>query len=275
MTISFRNKLFGTAFFLTLICAIGFSVCVFFLVSRNISFSLFDSLPIGPYFSSKKPFLPAHIVVLVRTGIMLAFSVILTGTVLRYFRKTSSPEVFFFMAFLASISFESFRIVQPFLVAANLPPDIGTVPTRIVYFARYFGIFSLFAAGLYPVGFTYEKLGRILFFVSLAALAISGGMPVDSSTLGAGFLHAPGYGAAQSTLAVSFGVLASGNFFLAGVLKSSASHYKMGTAVALVLMGREMSFFFLDPAIIVAGLLFYGFGGFLFIKTTRAYYLWS
>ena len=65
------------------------------------------------------------------------------------FNRTGLPEIFFSIFFILSISFESLR---PFLILINIykfPVYIGVFISRIIYFFRFYGLFSLLFTSLY------------------------------------------------------------------------------------------------------------------------------
>ena len=104
------------------------------------------------------PVTGAMTAVLVSLGGELLFAV--TSMVILYFsfRKTKSPEIFFFIIFLVSMSFDSLRASFELIRILDLPPYYGVLITRAVYFGRFLGTLAVLAGGLFSLGAEYWYL---------------------------------------------------------------------------------------------------------------------
>src|SRR4030042_845856 len=70
----------------------------------------------------------------------------------RLFRRTSAPELFFLMLFLASLSLEVWRAANLLFHLLPVPAAIASAATRAVLFGRLFGLSCLLAGGLDAAG---------------------------------------------------------------------------------------------------------------------------
>jgi hypothetical protein len=83
----------------------------------------------------------------VNSGIfgLVIFSLLSMIFIYYFFEKTQSPELLFVFFFAASFSPEALRLVLPLGRVYEIPSMYYLTAYRFILFARYFGIFSLFA----------------------------------------------------------------------------------------------------------------------------------
>ncbi|MDR2808082.1 MAG: hypothetical protein LBB43_03645 [Spirochaetaceae bacterium] len=188
-----------------------------------------------------------------------------------YFEKTESPEIFFFSFFVLSTAFESLRIITPMSIQYTLPSLYLGIAFKVLFFFRYFGIFSLFVASINAAGM---RLKNSLLMSASVALLIALKVPIDrlswNSSLG------PIAGMSTTFAVVDAGciVITVLNFFISAYSSGEKNYLFIGAGTLLVFLGKEL--------LISADTLFVPFLGFAFLAigtwfvATRLHkiYLW-
>ncbi|MDR1626943.1 MAG: hypothetical protein LBT33_10440 [Spirochaetia bacterium] len=211
---------------------------------------------------------------LVDVGCVSFFSVAGGFGFRRLFRRTSALEIFFFLAFVLSLSFDALKIVNYYFTVAHVPAFYGTIITRAVYFGFFLGLFFLFTGSLFSGDLTYQKLGTVLGLVVVFSLALVYSLPVDETVLNANLLYRVGGG--DYILLVRFGLeaLTLLGFGRSAYLLGSAEQWFICGAVALLITGRELLFFLLSPPTVALGTILMIGGALLFSKKVYAKHLW-
>jgi hypothetical protein len=154
-----------------------------------------------------------------------------------YFEKTESPEIFFFSFFVLSTAFESLRVMALLKTQYNLPSLYLGIAFRVLIFSRYFGIFSLFAAGVRAAGMEVKNM---LFVIIVVALAIAVRVPVDSlswdSSLG------PINGVTATFVIIEFGciLITVISFLISAYTRGEKEYLFIGSGALLVFLGKKI-----------------------------------
>ena len=169
------------------------------------------------------------------------------------FARTASPEDYYFLFFLCSLSFEAFRVLA--LLLADGPALLLLLLSRAVYAGRLFGTLCLFGASLFSLEIRYSRLGTLLGIAALLSLLFSYTLPLDSSVFLANGLHRLGdeRGAAIVFFALYLFIIA--NPAVMALREQTAEPLAYAGALALVLGGRELLFFSATIAAAAAGLV--------------------
>jgi len=160
----------------------------------------------------------------------------------RYFRKTTAPEVFFFLLCLLLLVPDMLKPLQLVLVDMSLPPAYPAVLTRVLSFSLSFGVLSLFAASLFVVGIEHQRSGIVLAVVFALSMGIAYVLPVDSLELGLSMTHRLGYFRLyQMVLAVIAGLTVL-NFVNATLASGSRDYLVLAGSASALLAGRLWGF---------------------------------
>ncbi|MFA6507381.1 MAG: hypothetical protein WCT14_14880 [Treponemataceae bacterium] len=190
------------------------------------------------------------------------------------FEKTQAPEILFFAFFAFSFLGETFRMAIPIAFAREWPPAIVVYAARIIAFGRFAGVLSLFAAGVYANGLDFQKHGRVIIIIAVAALTIATGIPIDGLTYDASFTPLSGYRFMLDLTELSIALFAVLSFFVAAYVKSAREIYAASLGILFVTIGRD---FVLRgdswAAALIGGVLLFG-GTWLFAVKIHRYYLW-
>ena len=276
MTLSERNSIFRAGMILSSLCllmCIAASVKVFPVydlmeadIIRN-SGGIFQAMARN-FLSVKLMAVHCCIAVLVLYSF---FSIIF---IYRSFEKTQSPEILFVVFFAASFSLEVMRLVLPLVRIYNIPSMYLLMSSRIILFCRYFGIFSLFSASIYAVGFVVQKQRNVIGIVMVTSLVIALGIPIDTQIWDSGLNMISGYTSMFRLIEIGIFFFTTISFFIAAWSRSSREFIFIGIGSVLVSLGRNILLSADTWAGPLAGLLFLAAGTWFICTNLHKIYLW-
>lgn len=202
------------------------------------------------------------------------FAIISLVVVMRYFRRTTAPEMFFFAVFLLTLPIETLRYLHLLREVFQLPLNVALLATRGAYFAHALGIFSLFISSLYALGGDYQRTGTVLSIAALLAFAFAYALPVDPTTLHPNLVNPIGNLRTVQVVALVLNVLVLANFVYARFAQEDRGYFVLAAAVAGITIGNELGFYAVGPlwGAIGAGLIMAGV--MVFWRQLHAMYLW-
>ncbi|MDR2078607.1 MAG: hypothetical protein LBP74_02655, partial [Treponema sp.] len=167
MTLSERNTFFKGGILLTL------AFLVIFIVEAYAVLPVYSEFAAGAERRSEgfiqhilgKLLEPAPYVPLVSMVVSAVYALISIVLIYYFFEKTQTPEILFFAFFVISFSFETVRIMVPYILIRKLPGLYLIISSRVLLFGRYFGIFAFFASSVYAAGLKVQKSGTIIFII--------------------------------------------------------------------------------------------------------------
>jgi hypothetical protein len=276
MTLSARNNVFKLGIAFSFICLL---ICVYAStkvipvypsmegeITRRPE-SVFQVLA-EKYFDAR--LLAAHCSVLALV-LFSFFSMILTYY---SFEKTQTPEILFIVFFAASFSFEILRLILPLGWIYEIPPLYVLMASRIILFGRYFGIFSLFTASVYAVGFNAQKQRNVVMIIMVTTLIITLGVPIDTQIWDSSLNMINGYVSMFRLIEAGTFLITTMSFFIAAWLRSSREFVFIGIGFILAFVGRHVLLNADTWAILPVGLLFLTVGTWLICKRLHRVYLW-
>ena len=204
----------------------------------------------------------------------VAFSFISITLIYYFFEKTQSPEILFFGFFVISLSFEFARIVIPLKGIFAFPAMYLITASRVLLFGRYFGLFSLFAAGVYAAGLDVQKQKYIFIMQILSALVITFNVPIDSLVWDSSLKMLSGYSSMFIMVETGILVITLATFFISAYIRSSASYALIGIGVFLVYAGRDILLNSDTWVTLVPGLLLLIAGTWFVCSRLHRIYLW-
>jgi hypothetical protein len=159
-----------------------------------------------------------------------------------FFEKTQSPEILFVGLFVSAFAFEGLRALAPLKEVWEFPSLYLILGARTLLFARFFGIFSLFAASVYAAGLAEQKQGNIVFIVAIAALVIALGAPIDSLAWDSSLMLLHGYPSMLKMVEVGIMLITMISFLISAYSRGSREYIVIGLGSFLVFLGRSMLF---------------------------------
>ena len=157
-----------------------------------------------------------------------------------FFEKTQSPEILFFALFVSAFAFEGLRIMAPLRDVYDLSAFYPVLGSRILLFARFFGIFSLFAASVYAAGLGEQKQENIVFIIASASLIVALGVPIDGLAWDSSLMMALGYPSMLKMAEAGIMFITVISFFVSAYSRGSREYIFIGIGSFLMFWGRTM-----------------------------------
>ena len=204
----------------------------------------------------------------------VVYSLISIVLIYYFFEKTQSTEILFFSFFVISLSFEFIRLLVPLKTEFYFPAMYLITGSRVLLFARYFGVFSLFAASVYAAGLDAQKQQSTFFILVLSALIIAIQVPIDGIVWDSTFMPWSGYRAMFAIVEAGILAVTMLTFFISAYTRGSRTYVFIGIGTFLAFTGRHMlinSDTWITP---LPGLLALVAGTWLIASRLRREYLW-
>jgi len=194
-------------------------------VYQRIAARIFSPAPYAPFASM------AGAVVYSLVGIIL---------ITYFFQKTKSPEIIFVGFFIISLAFEFIRIIVPLKLIMDLPNIYLTNCSRIIFFGRYFGLFSLFAASIYTAGLEVQKQQYVLLICTAASLILALGVPVDGLAWDSTLIMLNAFTSTFIMIHIGVIVITVASFLVSAHTRGSAEYIYIGIGAFLTFFGRSI-----------------------------------
>jgi len=266
MTLNSRNKIFITALILCTMTLLAYTLGALYLFIEYPDYTTMDKLLTSPETSPINAIAPLFVINL--------FILIAGIILLRSFRKTTSAEIFFYFLFLMSFGAEGLRMVLIYINVLDLPFQMGMTISRAIFFFRFFGSLCLFSTGLYSCGIPYQRLELMLGSITLAALALSTSIPLETGVKGADLIYNNG---SASEFAIGFIIIEAltvFSFIYAVQHHNNQSYFFLAMAMAMVVTGRSLMFYANNILFMGVGFVLIISGTILFGTRTHKVYLW-
>jgi len=178
----------------------------------------------------------------VHTELSLAavFSFVVMIIILFHFERTPAPEILYIAIFTISLSFEAFKLFLPLYLVFNFPSFYLRITARVLLFARFFGIFSLFTAGLCAAGLNIQKYRNAIFIMIIAVLAITLGIPIDVHTWDTSFNFINGYTVTFRMVEILVFITTVASFLIAAKARDSKEYVYVAVGAIFALSGRSI-----------------------------------
>jgi hypothetical protein len=168
------------------------------------------------------------------------------------FKRTITPEIFFFCVFLLTFCFDAFRFCNVLFILMKTPVYYSLVTSRIVYFGRLLGMISLLVMSLYSAKIKYQGYETLIGLAAIIALTLTYSIPIDSTVFLSNLLYKLGDETGVFLIFISLEVFTLVNLVGAAVNRDS-KYYLMVPFMALVICGREILNFQVSPVFAAIG----------------------
>jgi len=207
------------------------------------------------------------------TGVVL-YAFFSTILIYYFFEKTQSPEILFMAFFAISFAPEALRLLLPLSRVYEIPSLYMLMASRVILFGRYFGIFSLFTASLFAVGFKVQKQRNVVLIMAVITLIITLGVPIDTETWNSSLNMISGYVSIFRLIEAGAFLTTAMSFFIAAWSRSSREFVVIGTGSILALLGRHILLYADAWVALPGGLLLLVVGTWLICTKLHKIYLW-
>jgi hypothetical protein len=190
------------------------------------------------------------------------------------FERTSAPEILYIAFFTISFSFEAIRLVLPLSLINNFPSFYLLIAARILFFARYFSIFSLFTASVFAAGFETQRFRNVILVIFIAVLFVTLSVPIDTQSWDTAFNMINGYASMFRLIEVIAFLATVISFFVAAYIRSSPDYVYVGIGVILALADKTILLGTDNWAGPVPGILLLSFGTWFLCSKLHKLHLW-
>jgi hypothetical protein len=170
----------------------------------------------------------------------VVYSLITLILIYYFFEKTQAPEILFIAFFTLSLAFESARIIVPLRSAWELPGVYLIAAYRVLIFGRYFGLFSLFVAGVCASGLEIREPGNVILLILGAALIVALGMPIDGLSWDSTLCLISGYASMFKLVEIGVILITTVSFLVSAYIRGAREYVFIGIGAFLVSIGRNL-----------------------------------
>ncbi|MDR2103430.1 MAG: hypothetical protein LBP42_04925 [Treponema sp.] len=276
MTLSQRNDFFKAGIFVAsvfLIIITALSFIILPVYASAVSETTQRSAGIFQFFIT--PFLqasPHASFASMASAVIYAFTTIIL--IYYFFEQTQSPEILFFAIFVISFSFEGIRVMVPLKIVYGLSNVYLMMGSRILLFARYFGIFSLFTASVYASGLEVQKQRNTLLVITVADLMIALGVPIDGFVWDSSLSMISGYPTMFNMVELGIIIISAVSFFVSAYSRGTKEYMVIGLGALFSFFGRNMLLSSDTWVTLLPGLLFLALGTWFVCTQLHRVYLW-
>ncbi|MDR3356297.1 MAG: hypothetical protein LBO04_03820 [Spirochaetaceae bacterium] len=217
---------------------------------------------------------PAPYAAFAGIGTAVLFAFVTQILLFYFFEKTQAIEARLFGMFLFSFAFEILRIAIPLKTVLRLSGYIPLITSRLMVFGRFYGLFALFAAGLYVSGLKIRREETIIFPMILAALLFAIRMPIDSFAYDTSLYPLTGFSSTFGIVNSVIVVLSILCFVSGAYTRGSHEYYFIALGILAAAIGRKMLLSADTWITLVSGAVLLFFGVWYSGAQLRRMYLW-
>jgi len=212
----------------------------------------------------------------VHISLILTVLFSLAGTLLIYlfFERTSTPEILYISFFTISFSFEIIRLMLPLHFIYNFSSFYLLGASRVLLFARYFSIFSLFTASVCAAGLEVQKIRNVILIMITAALLVIIGIPIDTQVWDTSFVMIYDHSSMLRIIETVAFITTAITFLIAAKVRDSKEYIYVGVGVVLALIGRNILIGTDNWAGPIPGILLLSFGTWFICSKLHKIHLW-
>ena len=212
---------------------------------------------------------------LITHGFLFLFAFFGSMLIRKYFRKISSPEIFFLAFFMLTLVIDTFSILQIYRIVLGMTPYWGVIATRIVHFGHFSGIFCLFIGSLFSLSIQYQKFGILLGIVMLISAIIVYLIPVNQTVLYNNLLFKVDIETGFYFVYYSISFFLIINYIFSLITTQNPDKMVAAVCALLIIGSREVIFFNLSIHFLLPAFLMLLLGCFLFGWRYKKSYMWE
>lgn len=205
--------------------------------------------------------------------ILILYSALSLSAARLFFFKTNSMEIFFFMLFLSTFIFEISRPVIILVNEFDMPFNYSMFLSRTAYFGKICGTSSLFLSALFSSDIETRKLDTPIIVIIVLSFLLSTSMPLSDYLLQNTY-YKPGFFRNFIISFVFIDFLTILIFIINFFQKRNNEYFYLALGLALIVAGRELSFYFTTPSYFISGVVSMIAGTVIFIIKLHRIYKW-
>ena len=222
---------------LTVVASAAMSVLPAFIEAHGLSIQrsqgILHSLLVN--FTEASPYIP-----FIAITAAVIYSLVGIFLIYYFFEKTQAPEVLFIGIFIISFAFECIRIKVPLNMVMDIPVIYLTTGARVLFFGRYLGIFSLFAASILSAGLEVQKQQTVIFICATASVILAMGVPIDGLAWDSSLVLLNDYNATFNMVQTGIYLITVLSFLISAYTRGSKEYIIISLAAFLMLAGRNI-----------------------------------
>jgi len=219
-------------------------------------------------------FEPDYLAVNASLAALVVFSLVGLFLILSFFEQTATPELLYISFFIFSFSFEIIRLIMPLNLIYTIPSFYLLISIRVLLFARYFGIFSMVAAGLCASGLEFQMNRNIILIIIASALVIVTGVPIDIQSWNTSLNVIYGFSSIFRVIEGTAFLASVISFFIAANVRGSVEYVYIGIGVMFAFIGRYFLINFDNWAGPIPGIIMLSLGTWSACSKLHRIYLW-
>ncbi len=212
---------------------------------------------------------------LINSALLSTFAIAVGFFILKTFRKTVSPEIFFFTFWLCALSFEAVRPIHLFLAVHGISDTGLSALDRLYMGSRFFGLMAIFISGLYAAGMRNDKQFSIIAICAGIGIALSSIMPVNTGIWHQNLMFKLGYGRLIDGFSLAIILITIANYLIAVRVRGDKAYYYIAAGVALIVGGALLASRDTGPHLSLLSILAMSGGSFVYIYKLHSFYLWQ
>ena len=277
MTVQVKQLILATGYVLTILLCAAFAYSCYMIVRGHPQLMIPETLSSHPrWFSYKDTTDVRTAVYWSLAGILVANLLILVAGIRlsRLHQRTGSPELFFFLISLYTLSLESLRALAGIAFFADVPVYVGVTLSRAIYFGRMCGLLTLLFSSLYLADMKYPRVGILLSVALLVSLSFSVSIPIDSSVFVTSMVYKLGVERASWFATLVLSVIVVINVAGAAFIKRRLQFALLSGALTAYQIGRELLHFSTGPIAFGMQLILLSAAVWVISKQFERHFLW-
>jgi len=276
MTLSERNTFFKIGIILCSICTLFVAVSSFLIIPVYSQIMLEYTRRPGNVFQIVTGFFigNSNYAVYISLAAAVIYSLVSIIFIYFFFERTSSPEILYIAIFTISFALETVRLALPLQHIFYFSMFYVGFASRVLFFARFFGIFSLFAAGLCAAGLEVQKTRNVIFVLITASMVITVGVPIDNSNWNTSLNIVNSYNSMFFLVEIAVFITTIISFFIAAKIHDTREYINIAVGIMFALTGRGFVINVDNWTGLVPGIILLSFGTVILCSKLHKIHLW-
>lgn len=219
--------------------------------------------------------IPSYVLSITDVLVLCVFAALVGALILRTFKKTVSAEIFFFAFWLATLSFESLRLVHLFLALRGGSDSVLAVVDKLYIGTRFLGYIAIFISGLYAAGMRNDRQFSIMSISVGISVALVSILPVNTGIWARNFMFKVGYSMLIEGFSLAIILITIANYLIAVRVRGDRAYYFIALGIAAIAAGTQYMSRDGSPMLSLVSILAMATGSFLYIYKIHSFYLWQ